>query len=199
MLIKLDLVKELVKNHNKRIEELMDEYKDDDSFISYLKRELITESNFCDFLKPMNHFDGHIDTEDGFYIQGLNGFDSYIEDLTEYKIIKEFDSFTGIKDNMTVEEKLKCIGKDDYRNNYGVCDNSHQVLKRYPELLADLDRIFVVKMTPIFKDEQPEYGGWRWHKWGQYIGDKNPQCEYIYDEEDIDMVFCYHIYEIKSK
>jgi hypothetical protein len=39
---------------------------------------------------------------------------------------------------------------------------------------------------------------WRWHKWGEYIGTKNPQHEYLYDEdESIQEVFCYHIYKRK--
>lgn len=44
--------------------------------------------------------------------------------------------------------------------------------------------------------EQYPEGGWRWHKWGPYIGVQNPQCEYLYDEKNIDVVYTYHIYEI---
>lgn len=32
--------------------------------------------------------------------------------------------------------------------------------------------------------------------WGAYIGNQNPQHEYIYDDKHIDKVYCYHIYEI---
>lgn len=31
----------------------------------------------------------------------------------------------------------------------------------------------------------------------KYIGIQNPQYEYLYDEEDIEKVYCYHIYEVK--
>ena len=83
--------------------------------------------------------------------------------------------------------------KDD-RSPYGVCDDVDQLLSQYPELEAD-GREFAVTLTPVIKSEQPETGGWRWHKWGPYIGTQNSQCEYLYDEDGIERVYCYHIYE----
>lgn len=81
-----------------------------------------------------------------------------------------------------------CVG------SYGVCDNIEQLLAACPELEAP-GREFVVTITTIRKSEEPEEGGWRWHKWGEYIGNQNPQCEYLYDETNIDEVLCFHIYE----
>lgn len=77
---------------------------------------------------------------------------------------------------------------------YGVCDSLEQLKTKCPEL-SDPDRKFVVTLTEVRKDDQPRDGGWRWHKWGSYIGDHEIQYEYLYDEEDIDRVFCFHIYE----
>ena len=37
---------------------------------------------------------------------------------------------------------------------------------------------------------------WRWHKWGPYIGTKEPKCEYLYDEPEIDKVVIFELYEI---
>jgi hypothetical protein len=79
-------------------------------------------------------------------------------------------------------------------NCYGVCDTVEQLLEACPELLSS-ERQFTVTLTPIVKSEQPSDGGWRWHKWGPYIGTQNPQCEYIYDEVNIEQVYVYHIYE----
>lgn len=79
-------------------------------------------------------------------------------------------------------------------NAYGVCDGIVNLLEYCPELESS-DRRFVVTLTPVFKRDQPSEGGWRWHKWGPYIGAYEPTCEYLYDEEDIDVVFVYHIYE----
>ena len=77
---------------------------------------------------------------------------------------------------------------------YGVCDNHEQVLEAVPEL-NDPNRNFVLMLTPVKRENQPESGGWRWHKWGDYIGTQEPRHEYLYDEKHIDMVFVYHIYE----
>jgi hypothetical protein len=38
--------------------------------------------------------------------------------------------------------------------------------------------------------------GWRYHKWGDYIGSQNPQSEYLYDDTHIDAVWTFHIYEL---
>lgn len=92
---------------------------------------------------------------------------------------------------------------DDLRNGtffseYGVCDNYQQVLEKFPFLQTDENQ-YVVTVTVMKKCHQPPQGGWRWHKWGEYIGTKNPQHEYLYDEdESIQEVFCYHIYKRKA-
>lgn len=80
---------------------------------------------------------------------------------------------------------------------YGVCDNVDQVKKVYADYLNDPFRSFCISLTKVSKAEQSPSGGWRWHKWGDYIGDKNPQCEYLYDEgPEIEEVYCFHIYEL---
>jgi hypothetical protein len=52
-------------------------------------------------------------------------------------------------------------------------------------------------LCKISKKDQPYVGGWRWHKWGKYIGDQNPMCEYIADEPEIDFVYVYNLYKVK--
>lgn len=79
---------------------------------------------------------------------------------------------------------------------YGVCDDAQQLLDHCPELLAP-GRFFIVTLTPVIRENQPPVGGWRWCKWGQYIGMQNPEHEYLYNDTHIDRVFCYHIYERK--
>jgi len=81
---------------------------------------------------------------------------------------------------------------------YGVCDNEDQVIEKCPEL-QDEEREFVITLTRVEKANEPPYGGWRWHKWGPYIGTHKPEHEYLYDEEGIERVFVYHIYERKSE
>jgi hypothetical protein len=87
--------------------------------------------------------------------------------------------------------------KELYRGSYGVCDSLQNLLDIYPELEAtgEGSRKFVVNMCGIAKEDQHPDGGWRWHKWGAYIGAETPTCEYLYDEPVIEQVYCYHIYE----
>jgi len=83
-----------------------------------------------------------------------------------------------------------------YVEAYGVCDSAQNLLDFCPMLVNDPDRKFVVTITPVHKSEQSSSGGWRWHKWGDYIGNHTPQHEYLYDEDDsIQFVYCYYIYE----
>ncbi len=63
--------------------------------------------------------------------------------------------------------------------SYGVCDHYGQIFAKMPELLDSQERAFI-------------------HKWGGYIGKHKPQCEYIYDEPEIEKVYVYHIYELTN-
>lgn len=95
------------------------------------------------------------------------------------------------------ETDLHLIGKNgDYFGNGGGCDYPGQVLEcidlsRYSEQLV----IFYVQIN---RKDQPQDGGWRFHKWGDYIGKHTIEYEYLYDQKDIDMVFTYHIYQFES-
>ena len=86
---------------------------------------------------------------------------------------------------------------------FGVCDNASQVLDYYDSLYEQHtdymeDKKFVILLTPIIREQQPECGGWRWHKWGQYIGKFESKCEYLYDEKGIDYVYCFKILEVED-
>jgi len=80
---------------------------------------------------------------------------------------------------------------------YGVADSVEQVEEIFFEKLKKSSRVFWVEYNHIYKNDQPSEGGWRWHKWGEYIGKQTPKCEHIYDEEGIDHVVCYHFHEIR--
>lgn len=62
------------------------------------------------------------------------------------------------------------------------CDHFQKVLDLHP----------VIATSP-----KPRRYGWRWCKWGEYIGDYTPDHEYLYDEEGIEEVFVYQIIRIK--
>lgn len=71
----------------------------------------------------------------------------------------------------------------------GVCDNYEQVLEKYKDILNDPNKKYVIGMCTV-------EGGWRWDKWGEYIGTQNPEHEYLYDDIHIDRVYCFYIYEL---
>jgi hypothetical protein len=127
----------------------------------------------------------------GFYLSYM--LDNSLELYANVTIIRQYDSFIYPYTSFTEAWKNGM----DYKSNYGVCDNVEQVMAKYPELETS-DRKFVVILTPIIKATQPSQGGWRWHKWGEYIGTQEPQCEYIYNEPIIEEVLLFHIYEVEE-
>lgn len=87
-----------------------------------------------------------------------------------------------------------------YENNvwtYGVADNLEQVVKLYEE---NKEGFFhgnhVILCHKVVKNPNEPCSGWRWHKWGPYIGTQNPKCEYINDEPEITEVIVFSIYKI---
>ena len=93
--------------------------------------------------------------------------------------------------------------KPDYRKaQYGVADSIDQLKEYFKEEIEDAERKYFIEITPVFQDKENKgkSDGWRWHKWGEYIGKLDTQCEYLDDEdfgEDFEYVLCYHIYEVK--
>lgn len=86
----------------------------------------------------------------------------------------------------------------DPLNSYGVADNFEQILNHYPNILTSTEP-FIVSVTLMSKKDQPKDGGWRWHKWGEYIGTQEPLMEYLYDEPVIEEVFVYEIHHLVPK
>ena len=81
---------------------------------------------------------------------------------------------------------------------FGVCDTPQQFLAKFKEQLVQDVRTFFVTFTHVAKnpDNKGQGGGWRWHKWGEYIGEGKPDYEYLDDEVGFENgVYCYHIYQ----
>lgn len=83
-------------------------------------------------------------------------------------------------------------------SDYGVADTPEQVIKYFHNEIADPDHTYLITVTAMYRADQPADGGWRWRKWGPYIGNHRIQYEYLYDEKDIEVVWCFHIYEVKA-
>jgi len=84
------------------------------------------------------------------------------------------------------------------KTHYGVADNISQVYRKYRKVLKNPDHDIIVQVDEVRKCDQYPRGGWRWHKHGDYIGNQNPQCEYLYDEPKIDKVILYHVCVVKK-
>lgn len=111
------------------------------------------------------------------------------------------DEFMEFKDyaNVPFAQSYEVFKPDYRKSQYGVADSIDQIKEYFKEEIDDPERKYVISVTPVWQKDQPEWGGWRWHKWGEYIGELNPQCEYLYDEkfgEDFEYVICYHLYEV---
>lgn len=78
----------------------------------------------------------------------------------------------------------------------GVCDNPEQPVIKFG--LRERPEPFFITYVEIKRADEPREGGWRWEKWGPYIGTHKPQCRYLHDEPEIDKVFTYSVYEVEE-
>lgn len=85
----------------------------------------------------------------------------------------------------------------NHRGDFGVADTVEQVVEYY-SILADDARNFIVDVAFLQKSDEPKEGGWRWHKWGEYIGTKEPQAEYLAHEPEIEEVVLFRLTELKT-
>lgn len=80
---------------------------------------------------------------------------------------------------------------------FGVVDSPTQFLARFGSTLEEAPTDYAVFMVHVRKDTQDPRGGWRWHKWGEYVGEGEPTTEYLYDEPGFpDGVYTFHVYEV---
>lgn len=70
----------------------------------------------------------------------------------------------------------------DKYSDYGVADNVHQILGVSSKFVNDKTNQYFFHVHPIYPAEQSQTGGWRWHKWGEYIGSYESEFDYIYDD-----------------
>ena len=83
--------------------------------------------------------------------------------------------------------------------SYGVCDSPEQFLEKYGDILSGDPRTFAVGLTHVAKNPG-EKCGWRWHKWGEYVGTGNPRHEYLADEDGFeDGVYCWNVVELSDE
>lgn len=94
----------------------------------------------------------------------------------------------------------KALKLIDAPPSYCVCDNVDQALRFWKAKVADPQRAYVIALSVVRRhpENRGKGGGWRWHKWGRYIGRKRPHCEYLDDEPNISEVFVAEIFEVQE-
>ena len=101
--------------------------------------------------------------------------------------------------NITYENEYKVFKGDSNMFQYGVADNIEQIKEYFKNEIEDPFTKYVISLRKIVQNKN-ENGGWRWHKWGHYIGVLKPQCEYLNDEDfgnDFQgFVVCFHLKKI---
>lgn len=113
----------------------------------------------------------------------------------------EFDIDKGIY-NIPFDQSFKVFAPTYNKTQYGVADSIEQIKEYFKEEIEDLNRKYFITITPVFqdKDNKGKGDGWRWHKWGEYIGKLDSKCEYLDDEDfgaDFKYVICFYLYEVK--
>ena len=140
----------------------------------------------------------------GIYLTHLNGHND-IDGLTNHYEITRRQSKTdlyclGVSDNATQIKKHieRCLHEYQYGNS-----NTHEYffdgedLFDYMNEFKDQPLEFVILLTPIANHHDlSSWGGWRWHKWGEYIGKHTPRYEYLDHETGIDFVFVWELYPV---
>lgn len=175
-LFKVENDKGKIEEHNRQCENMKLSNPDIDWDKEKIETVFDVFINYSDWLKiiedsSLNHVKDNIENTLGSYVTSLNW---------DY----QFNSLT--------DKKVSSYSSNDI---YGVCDNASQAIE-YCNALTDEDGSYILALTPIIKSEIFSQGGWRWHKWGKYIGVQNPTHEYLYDEKDIDIVYVFNLRKV---
>lgn len=81
---------------------------------------------------------------------------------------------------------------------YGVCDSVGQFILKYGDALKDAAGSYCLAFTRVVKAKQSPVGGWRWDKWGPYIGNGEPTTEYLRDEPKFEEVFVFSVFRLRE-
>lgn len=199
--INLEITAEKLKKSNEQWEELRKEnpeiFKDeDDSGSMFQPWKLMNNENYSNLI--LEEDDPDLDTT-GIYLEALNAR-HHIERLTDYKTVNPMSNkylYTvntyGVADNATqvirhLENSLKTyFYGNDFDDEFYLGKSLVKMIELYPEYKL------VLLMTPHMNTKDCSWGGWRWHKWGEYIGVHEPQHEYLSYEKGIDYVLSYSL------
>lgn len=140
------------------------------------------------------------DFEYGFDQIGVGQYVGLRSWAIDHLIEHEYPFSPMFKEHGTDKERFDAIQRhfdNDDPEDFGVCDEPDQVLKRWPQIETD-PRPLIILFQEIRRANEPRDGGWRWHKWGRYIGTREPQCEYLAHEPEIEKVYTFHVYQVRG-
>lgn len=131
----------------------------------------------------------------------LRSFTKYSSGMFKTKSWGGFNGDTDLWGGNDADRSYPEFPVDPEFNAYGVCDTPDQFREKYGEMLSSDPRPLVTMFTHVEKEPQHrgEGGGWRWHKWGPYVGIGTPTTEYLDDEEEFpNGIYVYHVYLVDN-
>lgn len=202
--VNVEVVPEKLQEKEEFLKQLKEEGSIEDLGLDYYRNKfkewtLITKDNYSeDIILEEDSKDLDIT---GIYMSDLNGHYD-IEGLTNFNEVDEFElidkykffPMNGVSDNASqvknylnkiINIYLNGTSKDVY---FFEGQGLFNLIKNEPNYQ------FILLLTPIINNhDKSSWGGWRWHKWGEYIGKHNPQYEYLDHEDGIDYVLVWKL------
>lgn len=143
-----------------------------------------------------------LDTK-GVYLSHLNGKQD-IETLTTSKVLsrretKGASNFFGVSDNATQVKVYLEKALEVYFTSNSASGGTLYWLGKHLARTLDYCRDcsgfgYVLLLSPIWNNHDvSSYGGFRWSKWGSYIGKYERQSDYLDHETDLDFVFVWNL------
>lgn len=206
--VNVEVVPEKLQEKEEFLKELKEEGTIEDLDFDYYRNKfkewtLITKDNYPeDIILEEDSKDLDIT---GIYMSDLNGHYD-IEGLTNFNEVDEFElidkykffPMIGVSDNASqvknylnkiINIYLNGTSKDEY---FFEGQGLFNLIKNEPNYQ------FILLLTPIINNhDKSSWGGWRWHKWGEYIGKHNPQYEYLDHEDGIDYVLVWKLCSVE--
>lgn len=207
--VNVEVIPEKLQEKEEFLKKLKEEGSIEDLSLDYYRNKfkewtLITKENYPGDI-ILEEDSKNLDIT-GIYMSDLNGHYD-IEELTdfnevdEFKLIDKYKFFpmSGVSDNASqvknylnkiINIYLNGTSKDVY---FFEGQGLFNLIKNEPNYK------FILLLTPIINNHDTSlWGGWRWHKWGEYIGKHNPQYEYLDHETGIDYVLVWKLCIVKE-
>lgn len=115
----------------------------------------------------------------------------YVQTLTHGKNL--IDDLTNVKTVSNLSSPIAEV-------NHGSADNLSQIIELYDRLNTEhsdymVDRNFVILIEPLIRENcSPTF---KWKHAGKYIGKYEKTSEFFAEEDDVDFIYLFKIWEVK--